>query len=340
MPDPTDVALVSLGTTPGLRRADSAFAEQLRRAGVSCEVIPVAIGASGALRRNPAVTDLVEALAARRTRRPRARVAVFSAVTSAFLQARGVPYAVRFDSPAALNRPGPSGAWQRRAERRALADARCLLPWSEAAGQAAPGDAARVVVAVPIDDVMQTGARDIDVLAYAGDPQKRGLDVLCRAWAEAGDGARLVVGGIERDRALQWLGRRGVSEPRGAEWAGVMSHPEWLETVRRARLFVNASRREDYGISQLEALSAGAALVTVPSAGPYEALPIARRLAPHLVSENLAAALSAGFGLGEAELIAYRAEAARALAPYRPAAVQQVVTERVIPALGLEGRPR
>jgi glycosyltransferase involved in cell wall biosynthesis len=105
--------------------------------------------------------------------------------------------------------------------------------------------------------------------------------------------------------------------------------------VQRARLFVNASRREDYGLAQLEALSAGAALVTVPSPGPYEALPLARRLAPELVADDLASALAAGLAMAEQELEAYRGAAATELAPYRPAAVQAVVEERVVPALGL-----
>jgi glycosyltransferase involved in cell wall biosynthesis len=335
MPAP-DVALLSLGTTPGLRRADAAFAEQLRAAGVDCRLVPVEIGrAAKALRRNPAVTDFVEALAARRTLRPDARVTVYSTVTAAFLQPRSGAYAVRFDSPAALNRPGVSGAWQRQAERRALAGARCLLPWSDDAGRAAPGDAKRVAVPVPIAEHAGEPSRDIDALAYAGDPQKRGLDVLCRAWAKSGGAARLVVAGIERERALGWLDERGISAPPDVEWVGLLSRDDWLATVGRAQLFVNASRREDYGISQLEALSAGAALVTVPSVGPYEALPIARRLAPDLVDDDLAAALAAGLALGEAELRRHRERAAEELEPYRPAAVQAVVAESVIPALGL-----
>ena len=335
MPAP-DMTLLSLGTTPGLRRADSAFAAQLRQAGVDCRLVSVEIGrAAKLLRRNPAITDFVEALAARRTLRPRARVVVYSTVTAALLQPQDEPYAVSFDSTAALNRPGLSGAWQRAAERRALSGARCLLPRSEAAAAAVPGDVDRVVVHVPIDEIPHAGARDIDAVAYAGDPQKRGLDILCRAWAKSGGAARLVVGGIERERALGWLESRGVSAPDDIEWAGLLPRDEWLATVARARLFVNASRWEDYGISQLEALSAGAALVTLPSAGPYEALPIARRLAAELVSEDLAAALAAGLALGDSELERYREAALRELEPYRPTAVQAVVAERVIPALGL-----
>ena len=56
MPGPVDVALVSLGTTPGLRRADDAFAAALRVAGLDCDVFHVTIGAAGRLRRHPAVT--------------------------------------------------------------------------------------------------------------------------------------------------------------------------------------------------------------------------------------------------------------------------------------------
>jgi glycosyl transferase family 1 len=335
VPDFTDVALVSLGTTPGLRRADDAFADQLRDAGVDCELVRVRIGAAGALRRNPAVTDLVEALAARRTSRPRSRVVVFSTVTAALMQRDTGPYAVRFDSPAAMNRAGASGAWQRRAERRALAGARCLLPWSEAAADGAPGDAPRIVLPVPVEQLPQAGTRDIDALAYAGDPKKRGLDVLCQAWERAGGDARLLVGGIEPDRARQWLARKGVAEPPNIEWMGPVERERWLDTLQRARLFVNASRWEDYGLSQLEALSAGAALATVPSAGPFEALPLARRLEPRLVASDLAAALATGLAMSDAELERYRGAAANELARYRPAAVQALVSERVVPALGL-----
>lgn len=336
MAEPLDVALVSLGTTPGLRRADEAFAAGLRAAGLRCELIGVEIGRAGALRRNPAVTDLVEALAARRAARGAdARFTVFSTVTAALLQRPRGPYAVSYDSPASLNRPGLSGAWQRRAERRALSGARVLLPRSEAASLAVDADVPRVVVHVPVAELPVSARRDIDALAYASDPRKRGLDVVCRAWAESGQGGRLVVGGIERERGLRWLERSGVAEPAGVEWAGRVPHGEWLELVGRARLFVNGSRWEDYGISQLEALSAGAALVTVPTPGPYEALPLAKRLASGLVSSDLAAATAAGLALGEHELAAYRTAAAAALAPYRAEAIQRVIERQVLPAMGL-----
>ncbi len=66
---------------------------------------------------------------------------------------------------------------------------------------------------------------------------------------------------------------------------------EYRALLRRARVFVCAPRREDYGLAQLEALADGCLLVTTPAPGPYAALPIARALDPRLVAEDLAAAL-------------------------------------------------
>src|SRR4029453_7392987 len=89
----------------------AAFVDQARQAGGSAEAVAVKIGALGPLRRAYPVNDLVEAAASRRAltaaleRRPRA--VVFSTVTAALMAPRmQLPYAVRLDSPAALNRPG------------------------------------------------------------------------------------------------------------------------------------------------------------------------------------------------------------------------------------------
>lgn len=353
MPVP-DVALISLGTTPGLRRSDEAFAELLREAGASCELVTVRIGrAAGALRRHIAVTDLVEALAARRAARGvQARAFVYSTVTAAFLQPRRTVEAVRFDAPAALNRPGLAGAWQRAAERRRLRRVRLLLPLGERAegavrdalgghrGRAAAGPLV-VRVPIPVDEVEPAARRDIDAVAYAGYPRKRGLDVVCAAWAEAAPaGGRLAIGGVDRERGLAWLRRCGVPEPAGVEWLGALPRDEWLATLARTRVLLNGSRWEDYGMTQLEALAAGAALVTVPSPGPYEALPVARELAPALVAGEqtapaLASALKAGLALDRAAAAAYRERARALLAPYRRDAVLATVRDRVLPTLGV-----
>jgi glycosyltransferase involved in cell wall biosynthesis len=353
MADAPDIALISLGTTPGLRRADESFAALAREAGLECEVVTVNVGRSGGLRRQSTLTDFVEARAARNVASGvKAKVVVYSTVTAALMQKPSGPYAVRFDSPAAANRQGPAGAWSRRRETKVLADASLLLPWGRAALEAIPNEAKHVpavALHVPIEAAPPAARsatiagvgeqRDIDVLAYAGYPEKRGLDLLIQAWQTPGlaVGRRLRVTGIPRERALEFLRKRKVEEPPGVEWAGLLDPGQFRYTLSRTKLFVNASRHEDHGLSQLEALAAGAALVTVASEGPYEALPIATRLEPKLVAPNnsaqgLAFAIKAGF---QVDLEDYAKRAADWLAPYRPEAVKQVFTQRVLPALGL-----
>ena len=341
-PEAPDIALVSLGTTPGLVRSDESFAALVRSAGASCELVPVRIGAAaGALRRHMAVTDLVEALAARRSAREvRGRAVVYSTITAALLGRPAQPYAIRFDATASVNRPGWGGAWQRAAERRPLRGARLLLPVSRGAEAGVPVTGPPVVrLAIPIEPIEAAPERDIDAVAYAGYPRKRGLELLCSAWAAAGaPGGRFVIGGLDRDKGMGWLRRFGVPEPAGVEWAGELPRPEWLRLVARARVYVNASRWEDFGLGPLEALSAGTPLVTVPTPGSFEALPLARELAPELVADDLSSALRAGLALTEAERASYAERAARLLAPYREERLVAVVRDTVLPALGIEPR--
>jgi len=339
----TDVALLSLGTTLGLRRADDALAELINDAGASCRMVRVRFGATGKLRRQITVIDAVEGLAARRAQRATAgaRALIVSSATTSLLLARPrVPWAVRFDSPTALNRTGVSGLWQRTRERQVFAAADLLLPWGEAAAEAAlpvAGGTPMVRLPVPIEVPGTTGARRSGAVAYSGWMFKRGLDVLCEAWAQAAPGERLTIGGCDRATGVAWLARQGVAEPPGIEWAGELPRDAWLERVAAARVFVNASRREDHGLAQLEALALGTPLVTVPSPGAYEALPIARRLAPGLVAADmsaaaLATAITAGLTMRDPT---YAVRAAVALEPYRRDRVLAVVRDEVLPALGL-----
>jgi glycosyltransferase involved in cell wall biosynthesis len=334
-----DVALLSLGTTLGLRHADDALAELLEEAGLSCRLVRVRFGASGRLRRQITAIDVVEGLAARRAARATrgARAVIVSGATTALLLRRPeVPWAIRFDSPTALNRPGWSGAWQRARERHVFRAADLLLPWGRAAADAAvplAGDTPVVPLPVPVEPPPPREPSD-EVVAYAGWMWKRGIDLLCAAWGEIeAPGVRLVIGGADRQAGRAWLERCGVPEPSDVEWAGAVPHDEWRARVAGARLFVNASRREDHGLAQLEALAAGTPLVTVPSPGAYEALPIARRLAPELVSEDLAAAVRAGLRLEDRDGYAHRAR--EAMRPYRRDAIRAIVETRLVPALGL-----
>jgi glycosyltransferase involved in cell wall biosynthesis len=342
--DIPDIAVISLATTMGWRQADEAFAELVREAGATCEIVPMRMGALRHLRRGMLLTDLAEASAAHRSARGvQAKAIVYSSVTAALLQRPPGPYGVRFDSPAALNRPGIGGAWQRRRERHVFRAARVLLPWSDVAGRAARallGDGPPVVaLPPPVDCSASTARRDLDVIAYAANPRKRGLELLCAAWREAAPpGGRLVVGGLDRDTAQRRLRRAGIAEPPGVDWLGALPQEQWLALVGRARVFVNAAAYEDWGLAQMEALAAGTPLVTVPSPGPNEALPIARRLAPELVAAEqssgaLAGAIRLGLALDGEARTAYAREAERLLEPYRRPALRRTVAEQVVPTL-------
>lgn len=340
---PVDVALLSAGPTLGWRRADEAFAALVRAAGATCAVARITVGPAGALRVHPALTDLVEALAARHgaSRLPPARAVVISSVTASLFQRLRVPYGIRFDAPAALNRPGLGGAWQRALEPRALARARVLLPWSaEAAAPLRLAGRRVVTLGVPIERIPRAARQDVDALAYAGNPHKRALEVLCTAWALAGSPGRLVVGGITPEAGREWLVRHGVPEPAGLEWAGVVAPVRWRNLLGRARVLFATSRFEDHGLAPLEALSAGAALVTAPTPGPYPALAMARELDPRLVAADstpqaLAAALRAGLALSAHERARYARRADALLAPHRVEALAVTVRNRVLPALGV-----
>lgn len=133
--DRLDVVIVSLGSTGGLRAVDEELLGSLRRAGASAEIVGAQAQAQAPVR-TLMLTDLRWALAARRAlgaqlARARPRAIVYSTTTAALLwPARG---AIRFDAPAAGNRPGRHGIWQRALERRRLAQAPLLLPQSESA---------------------------------------------------------------------------------------------------------------------------------------------------------------------------------------------------------------
>jgi hypothetical protein len=110
----------------------------------------------------------------------------------------------------------------------------------------------------------------------------------------------------------------------------MLPRAEYRALLRRARVFVCAPRREDYGIAQLEALADGCMLVTTSSPGPYAALPLARALDPRLVSGDLAGALRLAL---DDPAAGYAERALDALAPWRPEAVDRVIAEVLLPRL-------
>lgn len=312
-----DVLLVSLGSTSGLRAADAELVGALERAGAR-----VAVAAARPQRdvRTLALTDFVWARAARAAARAgiaehQPRAIVYSTVTAALLWPS--PGAIRYDARAADNRPGRDGVWQRPLERRRLRAASLLVPMVPGPALGTP----TVVVPIPVEPSgPPAGERDIAAITYGANPEKKGLDRVLAAWAAVRrEGEELVVTGTER-----------VPEAPGVRNAGPLAPEEYRALLRRARVYVTAPRREDYGIAQLEALADGAALVTAPAPGPYAALPLARALDARFVSDDLGPALRAALDDPPAD---YAARAAELLIPFRRAAVDATVREQLLPRL-------
>jgi glycosyltransferase involved in cell wall biosynthesis len=318
---PADVLLVSLGGTAGLREADAELAGSLRRAGAEVAEVHAARVREW---RTYGLIELAWARSARAAARAgiaehRPRAVLYSSTTAALLAP--APGAIRFDAPAAGNRPGRHGLWQRPVERRRLAAAPLLVPWSDGALAEAPLPRADAVV-VPVP-VAPSGPpqreRDIAAVTYGANPEKKGLDRVLAAWAIARrPDEELVVAGLDGPTA------------EGVRFAGMLPRADYRALLRRARTFVCAPRREDYGIAQLEALADGCVLVTTPAPGPYAALPLAAALDPRLVSEHLVGALRLALDDPAPD---YAERALEALAPWRPEAVDRVVAEQLLPRL-------
>jgi Glycosyl transferases group 1 len=317
-----DILVVTIEGTTGWGAAGRELIAALERAGASVESV-----GTGALPlvRTFMLTDLVAARAARRAasraiaeHRPAA--VVYCSVTAALLWP--TPGAIWLDTISAENRPGRHGIWQRPVERRRLSQAPLILTMSERSLEPLGGSlhADAELVPVPVERSGPLGERDIVALTYAGNPEKKRLDYILEQWSKA----------RRPDEKLVVAGRDGLSASEGIEPAGRLAPAEYRALLRRARAFIAAPTREDYGIAPLEALADGCQLVTTPAPGPYPALDLARRLDARLVRDDLAPAIRSA--LDEPRLdYAERAEAL--LAPFRLDAVDQTIKERVLPRL-------
>jgi Glycosyl transferases group 1 len=319
-----DVLVVSIGATTGWRASARELAAGLQRAGASVRTVAPA---SVPEVRTFMLTDLVQALAARHAcaraiaAAGRPGAIVYCSITAALLWP--APGAIWLDSLAAENRPGRHGIWQRRVERRRLAQAPLVLTMAPGSLDSMPAAQRPAAIVLPVavePSGPLDGRRDIDVLAYAADPEKRRLDHILAAWARARqEGETLAVAGIEREHA-----------PPGVRYAGRLAPQDYRALVRRARVYVAAPRREDFGIAPLEALADGCMLVTTPSPGPYPALDLARALDPRLVGEDLVPCLRAALDDPVAD---YAQRVAKLLAPFGRDAVTATISDRVLPRL-------
>jgi glycosyltransferase involved in cell wall biosynthesis len=323
-----DVLIVGLGATHGLHAAEDELAGALLRAGADVMLTRASRPRDV---RTLALTDLVWARAARRAavealadHEPRA--IVYSTTTAALLWP--LPGAIRFDAPAAANRPGRHGVWQRPVEARRLRQARLLIPQDpEALVEAGSPPTPSLVVPIPVEPSRRAGvaveARDIAAVTYATNPYKKGLDRVLAAWnAVRRPGEELVVAGL-----------RGPDRE-GVRYTGTLEHEGFRTLLRRAKVYVTAPRREDYGIAQLEALADGARVVTTPSPGPYAALPVLRRDGLGWVAEpeGLGVALRAALDDPTSDAV-YAERALDAIAPFRRATVDATVAGDLLPRL-------
>jgi glycosyl transferase family 1 len=317
-----DVLIVSVGATTGWRAAARELGAAFQAAGA--RTVTVDTGPVPEVR-TFMLTDLVQALAARRAAargiaEHRPRTVVYCSITAALLWPR--PGVIWLDALAAENRPGRHGVWQRLVETRRLARAPLLLtmaPDSLAPLRRPSPDAVVLPVAVQRSGP-PAAVRDLDVVAYAADPVKRRLDFILETWRRARRGEEtLVVTGIDR-----------ASDVPGVRFTGRLAPDEFRALLRRTRVFVAASRREDFGIAQLEALADGAMLVATPAPGSYPALRLARELDPRLVAEDLGPALRAAL---DDPAPGYADRAAELVIPFSRQAVSTTLTQHVLPRL-------
>jgi glycosyltransferase involved in cell wall biosynthesis len=333
-----DVLVVSLASTTGLCIADEQLAESLRRAGAS---VAMTVADRPLEVRTLMLTDLAWARAARTAARRgiaeySPRSVIYSTTTAALLWPR--PGAIRFDAPAAGNRPGRHGLWQRPLERRRLEHSPLLLPLS-AGGLAearlgSDAQARALVTPLPVEPSgPHESVRDITAITYAGNPRKKGLDRVLGAWRKvrsaAGEGAELLVAGAT-PAELAHAGIELADEP-GIRDVGRLAEADYRALLRRARVFICAPRREDYGQAQMEALSDGCLLATTPAPGPYAALGIARRLDAGLVSDDLAVAL--GHALAHPDPAGYASRALTELEPLRSESLDELIASELLPRL-------
>ena len=313
----TDVLLVSLGGTAGLRAADDELAGALRRAGASVAVARV--DARRASVRTFALTDLAWALPARargargdaRTRAPRAivystthrRAALAGAGRDPLRRAGGRQPA---RPPRDLAAPGGAPALRGRAA------ARCRgarARWPRRLRRARPA----LVVPVPVARSGPAGRA-----RHRGDHLRREPATRRASTACSPPGARRGAPG----ETLVVAGRRAGATRTASATRACSRRPSTARCCAARASFVTAPRREDYGIAQLEALADGCLLVTTAAPGPYAALPLARALDPRLVGDDLAAAMRTAL---DDPSPGYAERARAALAPWTPAAVDAVV---------------
>ena len=318
-----DVLLVSLGGTAGLREADAELAASLRRAGAEVAEVHAARVREW---RTYALIELAWARSARAAAQAgiaehRPRAVLYSSTTAALLAP--APGAIRFDAPAAGNRPGRHGIWQRPVERRRLASAPLLVPWSEGGLAEAPQPRAdALVVPVPVAPSgparRRARHRRHHLRREPGEEGPRPRPRRLGGRAAAGRGA----GGGRAGRARRREGVRftGMLAARGVPGAA----------APRARVRLRARGARTTGSPSSRRWPTAACSSPRRRRARTRRCRVARALDPRLVSAASPAALRIG---ARRPAPGYAERALEALAPWRPEAVDRVVAEQLLPRL-------
>ena len=322
-----DVLLVSLGGTAGLREADEELAASLRASG--------RVGRRGRRRAAARVADVrahrarLGALRARPPRRAaidehRPRAVVYSSTTAALLAPR--PGAIRFDAPAAGNRPGRHGIWQRPVERRRMRDAPLLVPWSEGGAgggaRAARGRGRRARPGRALRALRRSATSPRSPTAPI--PAKKGLDRVLAAWAARparGRGARRSAG------AARAAARAGPRD--GVRFAGMLPRDDTGRCCA-GRGSSSAPRGGRTTGSRSSRRSPTAACSSRALAGPVRGA--AARARARLAARRRDRARAIRTALDDPRA-GYAERASELLAPWRREAVDAVVREQLLPRL-------
>ncbi len=354
-----DVLVVAANTTFGLRRDYEEIVDGLRETGLSVGVVSSNYdGLLGPLRRLSLATDeLIVAVSLRRAvvkalRLVTPRVVLITTSSAGGLLPRQVLQgaAVRFDALAANIRPRRREALTRAFERRCLNGAVLALPTSQRAGAElleCGGAPPQVVWPPPLRPAPAVAEERLRAgLCYANNPEKKGLDLVVQAWAVAAPTLPLFVTGITESAGERFLRSRRVPLPSDIRWLGTVPENEHRALSGSVLVYVSASRVEQFGIAQLEALLDGALLAAVPSRGPSDAVELARQLDPRLVADSidaraLAKSIDAALQLTPEAQARYRTRARELLAAYSRETFLETLRQQIIPALlrTLAGEP-
>ena len=273
--------------------------------------------------RTLALTDLAWSCAARAAtlaaalaaRGPRA--VIYSTITAALLAP--APGAIRFDALARPEPPRRHGVWQRPRERAVLAPRAAAAARQRGGADGAPPGSPRA------------GGRHADRRRSApGRRWRRRSATSPRSptpptRTRRGSTACSRPGRAARRDGEELVDRRAARRRRGSTAcarSASLERSAYRALLRRARIYLAAPRREEYGIAQLEALADGAMLVSTETEVPYAALGPARAVDARLIGPDLAAR-SGSRSMTRGRTTQRRP--APLLEPFSPASVDRVV---------------